>query len=89
MAAVDTLYGGSLKDFSDSMAEEIEIAYNAVLAEAGKNPLPDAGRQDRRMLFLAIARGVVNHLVKKEQAISVTLPASPAGQVLTAKVTGS
>ena len=86
MGDANTLYGGRLADFDDSMAHEIEAAYNAVLQESGKAPLPAAGADDRRMLFIAIARGVINHLQKKQAALTVVLPAAPAGQTLGAHV---
>jgi hypothetical protein len=80
------LYGGQIGNFEDSMAQEIEIAYNAVLQENGKAPLPIAGADDRRMLFIAIARGVINHFQKKQHAITVALPANPAGQTVAANI---
>ncbi len=83
------LYSGKLDAFAGSMAEEIENAYNQVLGEAGKDKLGDSGQQDRRILFIAIARGVINHLVKHQGAITVRLPASPANQTVTAIVEGS
>ena len=64
------LYGGSISDFTDSMAEEIETALNQVRVEEGLEALA-LGDKDRRMLFIAIARGVINHLKKKEQAFQV------------------
>jgi hypothetical protein len=88
MGANNQLYGGKINTatdshlFEDSMAEEIETAYNAVLAENGKAPLPSADPLDRRMLFIAIARGVINHLQKKQNAVTVTVPTSPTGQPL-------
>lgn len=67
---MEELYGGSIEDFADSMAYEIEVALNAVRAEEGLDPLP-AGDRDRRILFIAIARGVINHLQKKNQAFEI------------------
>lgn len=66
----DELYGGKLTTFADSMAEEMEIALNQVRTEAGLDPLP-SGDPDRRMLFIAIARGVINHLQKKKDAFEI------------------
>lgn len=86
MGADNQLYGGTIAAFADSMAEEIELAYNAVLAENGKKPLPAADAADRRMLFIAIARGVINHLQKKQKAVTVKLPPAPAGQTLMVEV---
>jgi hypothetical protein len=88
MGANNQLYGGKINTaadaslFEDSMADEIEKAYSAVLAENGKAPLPTADSLDRRMLFIAISRGVINHLQKKQLAITVTLPAAPSGQTV-------
>jgi hypothetical protein len=76
-----------MASFGDSMAEEIEKAFTAVRAESGKDPVPAENRDDLRLLYIAIARGVINHLKKKEQAFSVSVdgthPASgfPAIQV--------
>ena len=67
---MEQLYGGSIDSFADSMAEEIELALNAVRAEEGMAPLP-LGDRDRRILFIAIARGVINHLQKKNQAFEI------------------
>ena len=76
------LYGGSLKGpntFADSMAEEIEKAFDEVLAEVGFPKLPDpstANENDlnnRRILFIAIARGVINHLKQNEGAFHLTV----------------
>jgi len=72
----DELYGGTLEAFADSMAEEMEKALNQVRVEAGLDPFPigDPDRdRDRRLLFIAIARGIINHLEKKEKAFMVTV----------------
>jgi hypothetical protein len=66
----DELYGGNLTDYADSMAEEMEIALNQVRGEAGLDSLP-SGDTDRQMLFIAIARGVINHLQKKKNAFEI------------------
>jgi len=70
---LDRVYAGTLADFDDSMAQEIEIALNAL-----SGPLPSAPGKlvdDRRKLFIAIARGVINHLSKHQAAVDVTLAA--------------
>lgn len=69
------LYGGSFTDFVDSMAAEMETALNQVRGEAGLPPLP-LGDRDRRILFIAIARGVINHLKKHEVAFQVSVSVS-------------
>lgn len=73
------LNGGSLKnnyaDYANSMAAEIEKAMDEVRAEAGLEPLPfPADPEDlknRRILYIAIARGVIRHLEKKEKAFKI------------------
>ena len=77
------LNGGSIKnnyaDYADSMAEEIEKAMDEVRIEAGLKPLPSPAGADpedlknRRILFVAIARGVIRHLEKKEKAFEINV----------------
>jgi hypothetical protein len=65
------VYAGRLEDFDDSMAQEIEIALNAL-----SGPLPSAPPktvEDRRKLFIAIANGVIKHLKNHQAAVQVTL----------------
>jgi hypothetical protein len=69
------LYGGTLANFADSMAEEIEKALNEVRVEAGLPDLPP-GDRDRRILFIAIARGVIHHMKKHEAAFQVSVGVS-------------
>lgn len=63
--------GGTRTDYAGSMAEAIEQALDAVRTEYGFDPLPSEGRADRRMLFLAIARGVVSHLAANDDAFVI------------------
>lgn len=63
------LYGGSLNDFAGSLAAEIEDALRDVRFEAGLDPPPDD--DDRRMLFIAIGRGVVAHLKSQQAAFAI------------------
>jgi len=63
------LYAGTLADFNDSMAKEIEEA----LAEL-MGPLPSAPEKlvnDRRALFIATATGVINHLKNNQAALEI------------------
>lgn len=65
------VYAGTLADFDDSLAQEIEIALNAL-----SGPLPSAPQKavdDRRKLFIAIAKGVITHLQKHQAAVEITL----------------
>ncbi len=64
------LYAGTLADFDDSMAKAIEDALVQLLG-----PLPSAPEtlvHDRRRLFIAIARGVIDHLASKQAALTIT-----------------
>ena len=53
---------GTITNFSGSMAQAIETEYEAIWNSLKEQPLPNEGREDRRMLFVAIARGVMKHL---------------------------
>jgi hypothetical protein len=63
------LYGGSLGDMAGSLAREIEEALRDVRLEAGLEPPPQD--EDARMLFIAIGRGVVEHLKANESAFAI------------------
>ncbi len=63
------LYAGSLSNLTGSMAQAIEEAFAQLLQEAGLPALPaDIYRQ---VLFIAISRGVINHLEAREEALDV------------------
>lgn len=66
---------GSLANFSNSMAAEIESELNAMMVADGLPPMSmDASEQsvrDRRRFFIAIARGVVRHIEQRKAAIQV------------------
>jgi hypothetical protein len=62
--------------FSGSMAAEIEAELNRLLTNDNLPALPlddSSETRDRRRLFVAIARGVVRHLVENRSAITVEL----------------
>lgn len=63
---------GKPGDFANSLAEAIEDAFNTILNGEGKPTFDvnDNSRatRDRRMLFVAIAQGVVNHLYAHQAA---------------------
>jgi hypothetical protein len=75
MPGGNQLYGGTLADFDsvDNMAKEIENAYKAVrILEGITDPLPSGVRaNDMRMMFVAIATGVINHLRNNPKAFAV------------------
>jgi hypothetical protein len=61
------LKAGTLDDFNNSMAAAIESAFERVWNDRMGTPLPDETRDDRRMMFVAIAQGVIRHL--KDNAV--------------------
>lgn len=67
------LYGGSLGDMDGSLAREIEDALRDVRLEAGLAPPPED--DDARMLFIAIGRGVIEHLKANEDAFAIRVEA--------------
>jgi hypothetical protein len=67
-------HAGTPPEFANSMAQQIEQALNDLLVAEGRNPMSTANStatRDRRMLFVAIARGVVNHLVDNADAFRI------------------
>ena len=69
------LYAGTLTNFNDSMAKEIEDALTNLIG-----PLPSAPAKlvnDRRVLFIAIANGVINHLKNKQAALEIGFDVGP------------
>ena len=65
------LFPGTLTNFNDSMAKSIEDALAGLM---GPLPAaPPAAVTDRRVLFMAIAEGVIRYLKQKEAALAVTV----------------
>jgi|ERR1700675_1166273 len=85
MPGGNQLYGGTLADFesTDNMAKEIENAFAAVRLSAGiTDSLPKgANANDMRMMFIAIATGVINHLKNNPAALAVQVQGDLANQV--------
>ena len=71
----DTLTpGGQAPDFAGSMAAAMESALNVLLDAEGRPRVPtddSTETRDRRIMFLAIARGIVAHLAANEDAFRV------------------
>jgi hypothetical protein len=61
-------------DLSGSMAEAMLTAMDEALVEAGRPPLTDSSRPGLETLFIAVARGVIQHLKANENAFRVLLP---------------
>src|SRR5437763_357513 len=60
--------------FADSMAAAMESALNALLASEGNPTVPvdnPPESRDRRIMVLAIAQGVVNHLAQNADAFRI------------------
>lgn len=60
--------------FADSMAKSMEDALNLLLANESNPTVPvDNSREsrDRRIMFLAISKGIIDHLVAKEAAFEI------------------
>lgn len=56
------LKAGHVADFGGSMAEAIEQAFQSEWIAAKTTALPQAGAVDRKILFIAVAQGVLNYL---------------------------
>jgi hypothetical protein len=74
------LKAGHVNDFGDSMAEAIEQAMQQELLLTKGIPLPSDGAEDRRLFFVAIARGVLQYLKthQGETFNSITFSVDPA-----------
>ncbi len=60
--------------FADSMAAAMESALNVLLTSEGHDPVPvdnTPESRDRRTMFIAIAQGIVSHLVAKQAAFVI------------------
>jgi hypothetical protein len=74
----DFLYAGTLADFdtTDNMAREIENAYADVRKNEGgysDPPFTADNSKDLRMLFIAVARGVITYLHDHPEAFQVNV----------------
>src|SRR5260370_13511829 len=77
-------------NYGQSLAQASENELNNLLVAEGKPALildNSTDSRDRRMLFVAIARGVVSHLTGNAGAFKVHLQISGDGQVTGATIT--
>jgi hypothetical protein len=58
---------------AQGMAEEIYLALEELYTKKYGQSLPGAGKEDREMLFLAISRGILAYLEKKEKNLINTM----------------
>jgi hypothetical protein len=69
--------GAMPAEFADSMAARIESELRTILIGEGRDPFDlddnSSDARDRRMLFVAIARGVVNYMVDHHDAFRPVL----------------
>jgi hypothetical protein len=65
-----TMRAGTVADWG-GMAAAIEQAFGDELAARKGTVLPDASAEERRMLFAAIARGVLGYLHDNESAMTI------------------
>lgn len=63
---------GTVDDFSNSMAEAMEEAMKKEYLNLKGVAMPDMGEEDRRMLFSAIAQGVVRYLKDNIDAFQIS-----------------
>jgi hypothetical protein len=67
------LKAGSIDDMANSMAEAIDNAMQAAWPAANNGQsLPDQGKRDRQVLFVAIANGVLGYLQNNLAALETT-----------------
>ena len=64
---------GTVADFADSMAEAMENALRQEYQAVKDTPMPETPDQDRHMLFVAIAQGVVRHLIDNLSALEIAV----------------
>lgn len=59
-----------------SMALAIEEAMNDVFQKVKGTPVPEVGKEDRRLLFVAVSRGVLQYLESHQVTMNTTLAAN-------------
>jgi hypothetical protein len=55
------------------MTDAIEAAYKTEWGKVKSNPLPDAGKDDRRLIFAGVARGILQYLHDHQSELLTTL----------------
>jgi hypothetical protein len=74
---------GSVSNFSDSMAEAMELAFQSEWDAVKDIPLGEAGEEDRKILFSAIAQGVIKHLQQHiNDALQIEVRVTQTNEVL-------
>ncbi len=87
---MDKLYPGKYEAIEESMAAAIEDQMKKLFEEVKKTNIPDIGKEDRKILFVAIARGILQYLNDNQNLINITFkfqgPASNQPIEITANV---
>jgi hypothetical protein len=81
-----TWRAGSVEAFSNSLAAEIENAFQSLVLATKGEPLQPSGAQDRKVLFAAIAQGVLQYLGANDTQIAVQLSNLPAGAAASIRI---
>ncbi|MDY6979909.1 MAG: hypothetical protein SV201_08515 [Pseudomonadota bacterium] len=63
---------GSVLNFTNSMAAAMEQAFRDEWNLVKDVPIPEAGEQDRKIMFAAIAQGVLDYLYSHRNEIPTT-----------------
>jgi hypothetical protein len=71
-----TMRGGTVAAWG-GMAAAIEDAFRDELLERKGTQLPDSSQEERRMLFAAIARGVLGYLHDNESQMRIFIGSDP------------
>ncbi len=73
-----------------SLTDAIEAAYETEWPKVKSHPLPDAGKDDRRLLFAGIARGILQYLSDHHDELLTNITTLDAGgEQITMQVTGT
>ena len=56
-----------------AMTDAIEAAYETEWGKVKSNPLPGAGKDDRRLIFAGVARGILQYLHDHQNELLTTL----------------
>jgi hypothetical protein len=73
-----------------SLTDAIETAYETEWAKVKPNPLPDAGKDDRRLLFAGVARGILQYLSDHHDELLTSITTLDESQEqITTQVTGA
>jgi hypothetical protein len=73
MPSDPAIKAGTVADFEGSMAAAMENALAEEYEKLKDQPLPETGEDDRKLLFAAIAQGIVRHLKDNIGAFKVTV----------------